>query len=794
MNDSPQNDLYKNDSKQVPDPKGNDARKGNNKSAVSSASSFQNPVDSKTAKVFEKIDSEVQEGLYSGDFNEAPLLGDSSDVSFADKLYQQITSVIGGDNPNQFFCMGLPGTVIEKNQYRYNVEGNEPKPAFVEANESKLVNKLFDACKMTASDNGRHLQTQYKTALDMLTPRMNGKLYDAKTKLRKVLMTPYPYNFGDGTPTTGLTLQQVFYKLYGEYVAVKQKWAQMQVDKKNELAKKYPGNTAEDHQAIQNEYLEWYETTAEPQALTVKEKLGKVLNVFSPGDMEIITGILESGSGREISEARETLANVQKLNPDGGYVYPVSLYPENWFTLLDTSFTPMDLLESPAALAQRLSVLVAERNNLTTRINTMLAIIPDDETVKELKEAHTAAKTEFDAAFKELTDGQISATTDMLKTFIDVVAATTSDKNPENVPEATTARIFGIEVSDVKKVVSLLTDSASKCIDAQSRLTSAAKKATSTAMAYFEQKNLQQYKKMLLPLQEQLKRTSEKIDDLRQSIHLATTIQPKEKDVSNSSDVTPNAVPDNFTQIIINSKLSEANRQSSSAASASQSSYGVSFFFGGYSNNKSHQEAINQSFESEKDMEIQIGMSVAKVKIGREWFNPGVFLLSADMYNTSSEQIAPGKEYAEFNDERFDAMNKCIFPCFPTSFVIARDVTIKFFSSDSIASSFAQSVEDHSASGGGFFIFGGSSSSASSSSQSSSSATSTANSVTVRFTAPQILGYYLEATPADKSVSISSAQTNSNEDFISVFDFIKVFQEMLDDYNKTYNKQTLKME
>lgn len=794
MNGSPQNDLHTNDSKQVPDPKGNDTRKENNKSEVSPASSFKNPVDNKPAKVFEKIDSEVQKGLYSGDFNEASLLGDSSDVSFADKLYQQITSVIGGDNPNQFFCMGLPGTVIEKNQYTYNVEGKEPKPAFVEANESKLVNKLFDACKMTASDNGRHLQTQYKTALDMLTPRMNGKLYDAKTKLRKVLMTPYPYNFGDGTPATGLTLQQVFYKLYGDYVHAKQKWAKMQVEKKDELARNHSGNTAEDHQAIQNEYLEWYETKAEPHALNVKEKLGKVLNVFSPGDMEIITGILESGSGREISEARETLANVQKLNPDGGYVYPVSLYPENWFTLLDTSFTPMDLLESPAALAQRLSVLVATRNNLTTRINTMLAIIPDDETVKELKEAHTAAEAEFDASLKALTEGQISATSDMLKTFIDVVAATTSDKNPENVPEATTARIFGIEVSDVKKVVSLLTDSASKCIDAQSRLTSAAKKATSAAMAYFEQKNLQQYKKMLLPLQEQLKRTSEEIDDLRQSIHLATTTQPKEKDVSNSSDVTPNAVPDNFTQIIINSKLSETNQQSSSAASASQSSYGVSFFFGGYSNNKSHQEAINKSFESEKDMEIQIGMSVAKVKIGREWFNPGVFLLSADMYNTSSEQIAPRKEYEEFNDERFNEMNKCIFPCFPTSFVIARDVTIKFFSSDSISSSFAQSVEDHSASGGGFFIFGGSSSSASSSSQSSSSATSTANSVTVRFTAPQILGYYLEATPTDKSVSISSAQTNSNEDFISVFDFIKVFQEMLDDYNKTYNKQTLKME
>lgn len=44
---------------------------------------------------------------------------------------------------------------------------------------------------------------------------------------------------------------------------------------------------------------------------------------------------------------------------------------------------------------------------------------------------------------------------------------------------------------------------------------------------------------------------------------------------------------------------------------------------------------------SQNDVEIQIGMSVAKVQIEREWFNPGVFLLTADMYNTSSERISP---------------------------------------------------------------------------------------------------------------------------------------------------------
>ena len=144
-----------------------------------------------------------------------------------------------------------------------------------------------------------------------------------------------------------------------------------------------------------------------------------------------------------------------------------------------------------------------------------------------------------------------------------------------------------------------------------------------------------------------------------------------------------------------------------------------------------------------QDVKIQIGMSIAKVSISREWFNPGVFLLTKDMYNTSSKKIAPDQKGKPFQDARFNAMNECVFPCFPVAFIIARDVTIKFSSNNAMSSSFAQSVEDHSASGGGFFIFGGSSSSSSSSARSNSRASSTANSVTVRFTSPQILGYYL---------------------------------------------------
>ena len=215
-------------------------------------------------------------------------------------------------------------------------------------------------------------------------------------------------------------------------------------------------------------------------------------------------------------------------------------------------------------------------------------------------------------------------------------------------------------------------------------------------------------------------------------------------------------------------------------------------FFGGYSSSRSHRESVDSSQSETSNIKIQIGMSIAKVGIGREWFNPGVFLLTKDMYNTSSKKISPNSKGKPFQKERFDAMNDCAFPCFPVAFIIARDVTIKFSSDTSMSNSFAQSVEDHSSSGGGFFIFGGNSSSSSNSSRSNSCATSSANSVTVRFTSPQILGYYLEATPADESVTLSEVRSG-NSDYISILDFIKNFQIMLDDYNSTYNRDALQM-
>lgn len=700
--------------------------------------------------------------------------------SFLDTLYEKITDVIGGDNPNQYFCLTLPGTLVDPTDYTYDIAGE--KPAHVKANESKLVNKLFDACFITASDNGRQLQNQYRTALNMLSPKLNRDLFEMKVRLREVLMTPYQYDFGDGTRDT-MTLEQVFYRLYSEYVEAKAKWNQKQADKKSELKR-----TIIDPNERRDAYLEWYGLVAEAERVMLEEKLGKVLNVFSPGDMNIINAILNCGVGGEIESARSAMDMVEELNPDGGYIYPVNLYPKNWFRLLESSFTGVDLLESPAALSQRMRLLEMQRSNIMSNITKLTSTIPDDEEVHALKKAYESADTEFRELAKKCVVNNIEASVDVLKA---IVALCKKDKNNglQTPTETEVSRIIQNDKNskgiNVGELIQKIGANAVKCFDVQADAVNAAGRSTDAALRWCEANNKTQLKKLLDPLKEQLTSVNSEIEELKDKILLSKAVLA-EKTANDVADVMPNKESEGFTQVLIQSKMSAVSNKSSKESEASSSSWGVSFLLGGYSSNKSHQQSVESSMSESSDMEIQIGMNIAKVQIEREWFDPGVFLLTNNMYNFSSNKIAPDNDTSFASDnmeavrKRFKEMNECIFPAYPVSFVIAKDVSIRFTSKSTMSASFAESIEDHSSQGGGFLIFSGNSSSSSSSSQSASTANSNANSVTVRFTAPQILGYYLQATPADKSTHINST---SDQD-MSVIGFVSKFKEMIEEYNR----------
>ena len=711
---------------------------------------------------------------------------------FLEKVYAQINSALGGDNPNQFLCLTIPGQALAAKMYIYDEMG--VKPPSIAANESLLVNKMFDPVKVTGADNGRSLPTQYRTALDMLTPKLNKKIAEAKNELRELLMANFPYDFGDGNGTVRSTLQEVFFRLYDDLVAAKREWAKLQDDNLKRIRlqdKEHPEN-------VDDDYWTWYETYAESEIETINEKAAKVMSVFSANDMRILEGILDSGSGAELEDARLTLDNTRRLAPNGGYVYPVSLYPQNWAKdYLGTSFTPIDLLESPAVLSEKLLAMNSQRARLAARIAELSALVPDNDVVQAAKTALVDAQAARNSASQELIQAYGDGITTVLNTVAVIAPAFAAGGGvPLSILDKV-AEQNGVAKSDtlMGHVTGALVDTTNK----QTVYNDAAQAYSNALFNSEEVKNNANLANLILPMKSQLEEFDMKISDIKTKLTLAAALSAKAdaqgnvsdpnvkrdaegKVISNESDLMPPETPNGFTQVIITADSTEMHTATDSGSSAGSSSYGGNFFFCGAKHSADSASSTFETSTQQGAMSIQIGMNVAKVGIERSWFNPGVFAMSEDMFNVTTLNFAPTKDYNEMNGQRMLDMANKIFPCFPVAFVIARDVTIKLSTNTSFSSSFSDSVSSHASTGGGFLFFSGSSSSSSAESHSGASVATTDNSVTIKFATPQILGYYLQATPADKSSKLDEVRSaEALNGYVTISDFVESYKKMLAD-------------
>lgn len=731
---------------------------------------------------------------YSGglkDGNDEPPKGtvgaEPSGSAFVDQVYEQINSVLGGTNPNQFLCLTIPGQALSAEDFTYDYKNNAPKGPTVEANESRLVNKLFDPCRMTGADNGLTLPYQYRSALDMLTPKLNAKVAAAKNQIRDLLMTDYPYDFGDQKT---YTLQEVFFKLYDEWVQAEKEWADEQNAEKKRLRLIYPGEDAKSNVKYNDAYLEWYESVAKSRLTAINEKFSELIAVFTDNDMKILEGILDSGSGAELQQARETLNNTGKLTPDGGYIYPVKMNPTGWFELLGTSFTPIDLLKDPDVLSMELQNLSSRRIALNARIEEISSLIPQDSEVEKCREAVQTAKSQVDTARNTLVETYGSGVVKAFSAVMDILPLFEGGV-PLNIIKklaAGTELAGGKSPEDLVKSLSEQTADAAK---SQQDYISACGRLADVSAKAIEVKNLAGLRDILSPLKAQLSDIDSQISTLQAQIQLSALSRPKPDEKGDVTDpdtgkdaVAPPAVPEGYTQVVITASASTLDKSTSSRADASASTSGFSFLFCGYHSEQSSSSSAFSNFTSQSDTSVQIGMNVAKVGIEREWFNPGVFALTKDMFNVTSLKIAPNpsQPYKSVTEDRLKEMatGGYIFPCYPVAMVIARDITIKMVSSSSVSSEFSQAVEAHASSGGGFLFFSGSKSSSSSSSASGVHSSSTGNTVTLKFDTPQIIGYYLEATAADKSSYLDDTSGDSQAGYVSISRFVEDYKKMLE--------------
>ena len=143
----------------------------------------------------------------------------------------------------------------------------------------------------------------------------------------------------------------------------------------------------------------------------------------------------------------------------------------------------------------------------------------------------------------------------------------------------------------------------------------------------------------------------------------------------------------------------------------------------------------------------------------------------------SAAPICIGPVDPSANPSDFDKAKDTILPCFPVAFLIAKDVQIRFKASASHLDAVKHVVDSKSAIGGGFLCFSASHSEASHDESQSVTSKSDGQVVTIHIRAPQILGWFLEFPPVDKSVLITEGKDEaSTAQFRSVSDYLKILR------------------
>ena len=726
-----------------------------------------------------------------------------NDNSFASIVYDEISAAIGGNNGNQFLCLQIPGTILNADDYRFDSKESSSKPLVIEANESRLANKMFDPCRMTSSDNGFSLPYQYASALDTLSPKLNRTASNVKNKLRQLLLSEYPYDFGDGVETK-YTLQQVYFRLYNEYIDALNEWSKIQNQKKEELRQLYPLT-----QDYNEAYLDWYETESERHLVAIDEKKARVLSVFSPNDMKILEGVLDCGCGAELQESRQTLRHFRKLTPTGGYVYPVRFSPQNWFEMIGSSFTQTDLVKNPEKLADDFQDYSSRRMQLCSYIESIASLLIENNETEDV--SYAQAISTVSACKEALNDAEEEAIVNLLDSKITLKAPLIEIKNlsPQLTDEefrkirkvlvSLTEIRSAIGKTLTKAIIFKLADRANMTtlaeiftnkfiLDEDEKISLVTKKRKDYVDATIiliekikERLKLEKFSSFiptLTPVITQLESINKKIPLLLEDLKYSVELQLDISDSASSKSLTP----DGFTQVEISADMQSLDSDTQYTTSKSVTTKGLGFVLMGRKRitTSSGSKSSESLFEHCK---VKITMNVAKIGIERDWFNPGIFAMTRNMIKMGNTQISPpGEDYEGITEQRLHDMRNCIFPCYPVAMVLARDVSISFEFNEKISSLSEQYkiIEQQALSGSGFLMFRNMT--GNSTMQGSCSHVSMSDkSIVVKIDSTQLIGYYLEATRPDLSVSFEaiSKRVRETENVSSISDFAGEYKSML---------------
>lgn len=693
-------------------------------------------------------------------------------------IYNHVNKLLGAGS--QLFAMEFPARPLNTRDYEYNTDdcySTLTKPYTVQEREFLLSDQLYDLSPVVQGTNGERLSTVFNTVINNYVPRLEAlkSFVNDQKNLREWLLAPVTDEVRGERKT--MSRMAMARELYDEFLERRNEW----YSTKNRVYEEYRAR----------DDLDGYANWLSSEGLVQEEQISNFYNdaVVRGHYHEVLTllGFLNVSSPSEALEnTKQKMRSSLRRSLDGSTdVYPVQFQPSDWFKSLRPNLSPKDLTMAAESLA-------ADYRAKQRRLRGLKAQLAEQTAIEIPAEEQERLKTEVENRRQQLSQSQQALLSQYgsgaLSAVKAVIGIYKNERNPyakaqEVIDKARSAKDKQKLDLTESRVCDLLEDIADDVVksiiqscQAQDAVLQDINRLNEARMACSEAKvrdmTLQKQR-----IEEQIQTVQADLDFLTPlvtgTIAAASTEGAADADAAllTASD---EAQDENFMDVIIKSDESGSFSSNSTSSSSSQSSWSLGGWFWSGGGSRSTQNAAETQKKMELNKKLEIGFRVKKVSIDRGgWFNPTIFKLSDNYYRLADIRVSKGLTKTDVHKASSAGMNSAaqlnelvtyeaevngehkklsyVLPSFPTGFVIAKDITIRIQCDKTSAESSRKYMEQSDARGGGIFGFRANSGSSSKSQSESAYFGSTSNFFYIRIPGPQILGWFLELTPADNA-------------------------------------------
>lgn len=668
-----------------------------------------------------------------------------------DQIYDKLHELFGVEN--QLFCMEFPGRVLSETTYAYETDSiysmlTRPQTVFEE--EFRLVDDLFDVSTVTGGPNGSKLSETYEQVISMLVPQyINEETFQKdKASIREWLLqtitTDIPDENGKLQKVT-LSIMELFNQLNQQYLTKKEQW---------EATKNKRLNDAKEADNLED-FARWLASEAPAAEAAIEAKYADLVVRGYSHEIQSLLGYLDVKSAAEILEsARARLRNSSMSSLDESEtIYPVQLQPADWAKALSTDFSSEDLCLSPDVMETELIQKQEQLSQLQLEYQNLQMVPTGD--INTLRKKVTDAQTKLDQAQSAMLNNFTNAIVTVAQIYF---AKNDKEKwNKDDLEKELEGKKAGkgLTPEQWKQLIDLQ----EKTIQCQQDLNRSSQNLTQLETQLAEAKTTDT-KSQLVQLKSQIDSLQREIDFTKNML-IKNAVSSQNQDPNDNKpepSLVPNTMPPagEFFDVVMEFTNKESKSDNSTIASASHTSWSVDLLFGSASGESDSSSSTHTDSYKATNTNFSIGFRAMKVTIDRGgWFDPELFKRSAEMYKLGGKsQISSGQPDLTILDPHAlmeEYNNNNLFPAFPVSFLIAKDVTIKIQTSETDTQTIANSLSQSSSASGGFLCFSCSHSSSSDSNSKSFYSGSSGSNIIIKIPGPQILGWFLEFVSKDNS-------------------------------------------